>query len=560
MSTSSSSSSSPAPATSTLSSSPSPSALYPALHDASAEDWVLDLRVHSYSENTLPPTARVGPYLLHSHIADGEFCETWRAYHNVTGELVAIKFFRPKYRQRVTPLQWQYEAAALLQNRTRQYGAAAYQQLLASETQPQTIDPHYFHSTTLQKRNDVARQQAETEKTIFTHLQDESVRAALASGVHSHLIYCYEVHTNLRILTTPQTQELEDGCSDTGIYSSYCFVLQYAENGDLLSYLMQGALPERIARMVFLQVIHSVTTMHMKQTYHVDLKLEQLLVHEDMTLSLCDMGMSKSVAIPHALNKYIIGTKSYAPPELFIPVEQIKTLQSQQNARPLSRPLSIYDERNTPVFPAQLDHRQLPNGSKHHALCDVYTLGMMLFILVTGLPPYMMVNLQCPLYRRALRRDWYKLFTESEKKLGYALSDSVKDLIMHLLESDPAQRCSLTQVLVHPWLNEEADKIEAFRLYVEEMTKRRAIIKKQQEEKKLLKQGNPLTASAHEVAESKRRQQLEEYAASLRLKLQQEEEQEQQLESANSQTTVHEEHPELDNMNDVKQDDSVHVH
>ena len=81
-------------------------------------------------------------------------------------------------------------------------------------------------------------------------------------------------------------------------------------------------------------------------------------------------------------------------------------------------------------------------------LCDIWALGIILFIVLTGVPP-VDVALETD--------DRFRMIAEGRLRemvldWGFELSMEVLDLMQNILRPEPDQRLSLAQILAHPWM------------------------------------------------------------------------------------------------------------
>jgi serine/threonine protein kinase len=80
--------------------------------------------------------------------------------------------------------------------------------------------------------------------------------------------------------------------------SHFCFVMELCGGGDLHSYIRRRTrLTEDAACFVFRQVCDAVSYCHEKGIVHRDIKPDNLLLHEDGEVKLCDFGVSRQVDV-----------------------------------------------------------------------------------------------------------------------------------------------------------------------------------------------------------------------------------------------------------------------
>lgn len=82
---------------------------------------------------------------------------------------------------------------------------------------------------------------------------------------------------------------------------------------------------------------------------------------------------------------------------------------------------------------------------------DLWAAGVILFIMLTGLPPWEEPKMSDENFRLMTTGHLMRLLTE--RRVG--LSVDVMDLLQRMFWYDPADRLSLEQVCAHPWITHE---------------------------------------------------------------------------------------------------------
>jgi len=158
------------------------------------------------------------------------------------------------------------------------------------------------------------------------------------------------------------------------------------------------------------QLLSAVVYCHKNNVAHRNLKPENLLFdsqEQSATLRVIDFGMSQVFA-PDIKMSVKIGTPLYIAPEVL---------------------LKSYTEK-----------------------CDVWSCGVILYILLSGSPPFTGSN-EDELYRK-IHRGMYSL---SGPKWD-SISKSVKELIKNMIMVDTNKRYSALQALKHPWIQGSSNK------------------------------------------------------------------------------------------------------
>ncbi|XP_004628092.1 testis-specific serine/threonine-protein kinase 2 isoform X2 [Octodon degus] len=191
--------------------------------------------------------------------------------------------------------------------------------------------------------------------------------------------------------------------SDGRIY----IVMELGVQGDLLEFIKcRGALHEDVARKMFRQLSSAVKYCHDLDIVHRDLKCENLLLDKDFNIKLSDFGFSKRCLRDGCgrivLSKTFCGSAAYAAPEVL---------------------------------------QGIPYQPKVY---DIWSLGVILYIMVCGCMPYDDSNI-----KKMLR-------TQKEHRVDFPrsknLSSECKDLIYRILQPDVNRRLHIDEILSHSWL------------------------------------------------------------------------------------------------------------
>jgi serine/threonine protein kinase len=184
----------------------------------------------------------------------------------------------------------------------------------------------------------------------------------------------------------------------------YCFFMELIEGKPLSLFINSNhVLTENQAHQIFVQLISVISFLHQKEIYHRDIKPENILVQSNLKIKLIDFGLSSSN--PNLLSTYC-GSFRYSAPECI-----------------LCQPYK---------------------GSS----ADMWSLGVVLFAMITGKLPWMNSNL--------------KRVTEEIINTKYDIPKETPvlcaDLISHLLQKDPSQRLTAEEVKQHQWIVNSFEK------------------------------------------------------------------------------------------------------
>jgi len=183
-------------------------------------------------------------------------------------------------------------------------------------------------------------------------------------------------------------------------------VTELATGGELFdSIVARGFYSEKDAARVTAQMASACRYLHSKGIVHRDLKPENLLLSDKTNtaiVKLADFGLSK-ITDASAVMQTACGTPGYVAPEILL-------------------------------------------GEGYNQEVDEWSIGVILYILLVGFPPFWGDNNQV-LFEKIMAGKYSFPSPYWDK-----ISNDAKDLVKHLLVVDPKQRYTTQQILDHPWV------------------------------------------------------------------------------------------------------------
>lgn len=273
-------------------------------------------------------------------------------------------------------------------------------------------------------------------RPVRAHLSDRYLRERkLGSGAYGEVLLCRDRQTGaeravkiikkasvtqqagsnlleevsvLRQLDHPNIMKLYEFFEDK---KNYYLVSEVYRGGELFDEIInRQKFTEADAANTMKQVLSGVTYLHKHSIVHRDLKPENLLLESkapDALIKIVDFGLSSSFD-PKKKLKDRLGTAYYIAPEVL---------------------KQKYDEK-----------------------CDIWSCGVILYILLCGYPPF------------GGNTDKEILYRVGKGKFSFeapewdATSPEVKDLITKMLTFDPQRRLTAEACLKHPWIRKVADR------------------------------------------------------------------------------------------------------
>ncbi|KAL4451065.1 hypothetical protein ABPG74_021387 [Tetrahymena malaccensis] len=195
------------------------------------------------------------------------------------------------------------------------------------------------------------------------------------------------------------------------------FVLEYCPGGELFYHLNQERrFKEEQAGILFAQILEGIEFLHSKNIIYRDLKPENILLDMNGYVKLADFGLSKVLKSKDQLNYTFCGSHEYMAPEMI-------------------------------------------QKKGHTFAVDYYSLGVLLYELVAGIPPFSSDN-KTDLLEKAL--------TKEVKFPPKQFSSQLQDFIKQLMIKDPSKRLGaksgISEIRKHPWCRKiNFDKIRSLK-------------------------------------------------------------------------------------------------
>ncbi|CAB1442383.1 unnamed protein product [Pleuronectes platessa] len=191
-------------------------------------------------------------------------------------------------------------------------------------------------------------------------------------------------------------------------------VMECMEGGELFSRIQargDQAFTEKEASEIMRDMSTAIQFLHDFNIAHRDIKPENLLYttkEKNAVLKLTDFGFAKETTLHNPLQTPCY-TPYYVAPEVLGP-------------------------------------------EKYDKSCDMWSLGVIMYILLCGFPPFYSNTGQAisPGMKRRIRMGQY----EFPKPEWAEVSQEAKDLIHQLLKTDPTERMTIVQFMNHPWINQ----------------------------------------------------------------------------------------------------------
>eukprot|EP00750_Incisomonas_marina_P015834 INCI1871.2.p1 GENE.INCI1871.2~~INCI1871.2.p1 ORF type:complete len:500 (-),score=99.45 INCI1871.2:501-2000(-) len=195
-------------------------------------------------------------------------------------------------------------------------------------------------------------------------------------------------------------------------------IMELCTGGELYDSLITAEFySEKVARQLFRQIARAILYCHNQTVCHRDLKLENFVFDSktpiktgDEVLKLIDFGLSRRYSSLKRMST-VVGTPYYIAPEVI-------------------------------------------KAEKYGLQCDIWSLGIILFMLLTGIPP-VSGDTDAELLMNVRNGE---LSLENQWTPDWATMPEAFDLIKKMLTVDPAKRINIKDIMAHAWLAQDSSQ------------------------------------------------------------------------------------------------------
>ena len=259
----------------------------------------------------------------------------------------------------------------------------------------------------------LAKKEGFEETTVLKTIEADDPSFANETNIfrlpaHQYIVKCKEVLTQISVNFGSESQVDIVLKNRDKLWNG--IVTEFAPNKDLFQYLVLGPFSEKLARYYFGQLLEALNHLHANNYCHLDLKPENILLDENFCIKLTDFGFSRFIGDSKRVFERS-GTQQYMSPQMCLP--------------------------------------RFKQCGCDGAKADIFALGILLYIFVTGRPPFARAVPADVRYRAIYANDWAKFWSLKEQNKG--LTFDLKALLARLLAHEESERPNIDEIKQSDW-------------------------------------------------------------------------------------------------------------
>mmetsp|Transcript_20868 Transcript_20868/g.23203 ORF Transcript_20868/g.23203 Transcript_20868/m.23203 type:complete len:313 (+) Transcript_20868:340-1278(+) len=175
--------------------------------------------------------------------------------------------------------------------------------------------------------------------------------------------------------------------------------------------------------------------MHEEGICHRDLKMENLLLDEKFNLKVSDLGFCTNIMNQYGETNLATckGTPGYMAPEM-ININGFNHVMNQKS------------------------HKLFVSTSYNGIQTDVFALGVILFSLYMGRPPFKIADINDPFYRLIFTHQFEEFWTpwnQFASQNNFEIPEDFKNLFIACVTFSPLLRISINEILSNSWMKRD---------------------------------------------------------------------------------------------------------
>uniref|UniRef100_A0A061REP4 Calcium/calmodulin-dependent protein kinase kinase n=1 Tax=Tetraselmis sp. GSL018 TaxID=582737 RepID=A0A061REP4_9CHLO len=201
---------------------------------------------------------------------------------------------------------------------------------------------------------------------------------------------------------------------DDPLSTKLLMVMEHVQGGPIRSDKpgAPGCMAEQVVVHYFRDMCMGLDYLHFNQIVHADLKPENMLLSATGEVKITDFGCSRVLDEEGIVPSRATGTPMFHAPEMTT-----------------GQPYNAY-------------------------MADVWALGVTLYAFIFG---------EMPFDGKSIAEIHYNIANKAlEFSASYFVSDELKDLLLRMMEKDPAKRIRLPEIMAHSWVTQASGPLRCF--------------------------------------------------------------------------------------------------
>jgi serine/threonine protein kinase len=255
-----------------------------------------------------------------------------------------------------------------------------------------------------------------THKTVAI----KEIKVNNTNNLKNYVVRELEIHKKLNHPNIVKIYDIIISNSDSAVY----MIMEFCEYGDLQKYQNKNPLNEKYIQNYMIQLRDALKYLHDNNIVHRDLKPQNILLTDPLTIKITDFGLARNINTNSQINTIGIDNQT----------EYIDTPAEQDLFSTFC---------GSPIYMSP----ELLNKQQYSSKSDLWSVGIILYELITGTPPYIASNL-----RQLIKKVNYEPVNLDKIDRTHISADCF-DLLSKLLKNNKHSRMEWDTFFNHKWFN-----------------------------------------------------------------------------------------------------------